>query len=124
MNVSIKKLCDLYQSDKDGSLNRDLLLDVASRFDQVAQTIPGFHDENDRDMGKDAYNFHCGYMNAIRDNDMSRLMVEIDFLIHGIHTMDRDVVGVYVKGTDRSLLDHIANWSGKGNLYQSYQSRT
>lgn len=128
--VSARKLCELYQQESQGNLDRELLFDVASRLDELCQSVPGFESGvDDHDWIKDAEKFHYAYQDACagqvdflhRGKTVEEyLMHELDVLMHGCHT-DSSPADYYVEaGT--ALLDAIYQWNGTGNLYSYFQT--
>jgi hypothetical protein len=130
--VSTKKIIKLYQSESDGKLNSNILFDVASRLDEIAQTVPTF-DQEDYDWGKDAGHFHHAYTKACAGDYPTYLnyksveqylMRSVDTLLAGCHT-DVSMADYYIQG-GVTLLDAIFDWDGEGSLnvfYQNYNRR-
>lgn len=123
--VSSRKICELYQT-KDS----DLLYEVASLLDELAQGIPTF-DQDDHSEGKDAGKFHWAYLEACRGeypgwlgyrSAAEYLFREIDVLMAGCHA-DSSPADYYIEG-GKKLLGAIFEWDGKGNLYQFYLQAT
>lgn len=114
--ITITELKRFYSED----LSWEQILDMASKLDAVAITVPGFNDRNDRDAGKDAYNFHCGYIRALKAyasgekiwfvslmaEPIQYLAAEIDILIHGCHT-DFSPAEMYVKGGSVEVIQKL-----------------
>ena len=134
--VSSKKLCKLYQQNGGaahrgtGTINKDLLFEIASQLDAIAQTVPTF-DQDDHDWGKDAGKFHWAYVDACGgyagprfmgfNSPLEFLMWEIDTLLAGCHT-DASQANYYLEGGEE-LLNAIFAWEGSGSLYEFYLSR-
>lgn len=115
--LTIQELRRFYTQD----LTWDELVEMASKLNEIAIKMTGFDNPDDRDAGKDAFNFHQAYVKALSayangekvwhvsamiDPDQY-LVAEIDILIHGCHTQTSPVE-MYIKGGSVELLDQLS----------------